>query len=601
MSSFIVQLVVVVAVVRLLGKLARKVGQPAVVAEILGGILLGPSVLGAVAPSVSASLFPAGSLDPLRAASELGAVLFAFLVGLELDPAMLKGRARITLTVSVAGIALPLALGAAAAFPIHDAVAGGAPSTELVLFLGAAMAVTAFPVLTRILAEHRLLRTRIGALAVASAALQDAITWCLLAFVIAFTRSGGLARAAATTGLAAALVATLLLVVRPVLERLVDRMNAPLMLTHDIVALALLGALGSAWLSDRIGVHLLFGAFLFGAIVPKRDGFAHALVDKLESVITVLLIPLFFVVSGLRTHIELVGSTTTAVACIAIIVVACAGKIGGTLLAGRICGLSWRDASALGVMLNTRGLMELIVINVGFELGVFSSAIFSMMVVMVIATSLIAVPVLSRVYPERDAIRDLLASGPPAPLPARSDRILACISDPRIGPAMIGIAAALAGKHTEVVALHLTRDDDDDSDGLAPALARADELALTTRPLAFASTNPADDILRVADVRTPELVVLEHGDVARDVLRHAECQIAVFVDRGLPARPARVVAPLDDGVASRLAERIARSTGAELVTLSEHVEARHDDLWVVSHERDCSASLLIVHAAKVTA
>ena len=593
-SRFVAQLVVIIGVARVLGLLARKVGQPAVVAEIVGGILLGPSILGALAPSFAVALFPPGSLEPLRAASQLGVVLFVFLVGLELEPAMVRGRARAALTIAVVGIAAPFALGAAAALPINSLVADEPPTLGLALFLGAAMAVTAFPVLARMLAEHRLLRTRIGALAITAAALQDVIAWCLLAFVVAFARSSGVVQAAATTGLALVFVAVMLLLVRALLERLVDRINAPLTLTHDVVALLLLGALGSAWVSQRIGVHLVFGAFLFGAVIPKRDGFAHALAEKLEDVVTVLFMPLFFVVSGLRTHVELVASANHALACAAIVAVACAGKLGATTLVGRATGLRWREASALGILMNTRGLMELIVLNVGLELGVFSATMFSMMVVMVLATTVITAPVLARVYPPRDAIRDLLASESGA-TPAReiASRILACISHPRVGPAMVAMAGALGGEGTEIVALHLTREGDridaDGSEVLAPALARADELGVAARGLSFVSANPAEDIVRVADLRDPELVLLGlHkpvlsqallGGVVHAVLRHAENQVAIFVDRALAPTPGRVLVPFHgtghDRAALRLATRVQRSTGAALTVL--HVGRTADD------------------------
>ncbi len=610
LSRFIAQLVIVVALARILGRAARKIGQPAVVAEIVGGIVLGPSILGALAPSVSNALFPPGSLEPLASVSQLGVLLFVFLVGLEVEPAMLRGRARATFAIAVAGIVAPFVLGAAVAVPVNELVASRMPTAELALFVGAAMAVTAFPVLARILGDHRLLRTRLGALAIACAALEDVIAWCLLAFVIAFTRSDGLMQAATTTVLAVVFVATMLLVVRPLLERLVDRNNAPLTLSNDVVAIAVLGALGSAWISDRIGIHLVFGAFLFGAIVPKRDSFAHALADKLESIVVVVFLPLFFVVSGLRTHVGLVGSATHALACALIIGVACLGKLGGTLVAARATGLRWREAGALGVLMNTRGLMELIVLNVGFELGVLDTAIFSMMIVMVLVTTMVTSPVLARVYPARDAIRDLVADTPGPQLPTRAseDRILACISHPRVGPAMIAMAGSLGGEHTEIIALHLTRDDelldvDKSSDAdhiLAPALARADELALRARALSFASRDPAEDIVRVADVRAPDVVLLGlhkpvlgndlFGGVVHGVLRDADTQVAVFVDRGLSALPARLLVPFHgsdhDRAALRLAARIQRSHGASLAVLVAP-EVRADAIAILDRDRAC--------------
>jgi Kef-type K+ transport system membrane component KefB len=589
-SRFIAQLVVVVGLARLLARAARKIGQPPVVAEIIGGIVLGPSVFGALAPSVSNAVFPPGALEPLASVSQLGVLLFVFLVGLEVEPAMLRGRARAAFSIAIAGIVVPFVLGAAVAVPVYELVTARMPSLEIAMFVGAAMAVTAFPVLARLLGDHRLLRTRIGALAIACAAIGDVIAWCLLAFVIAFARSDGLLHAATTTALALVFVATMLLGVRPLLERLVDRSNSPLTLTHEIVAVGVLGALGSAWISHRIGVHFVFGAFIFGALIPKRDGFAHALADKLEAIVVVVFLPLFFVVSGLRTHVGLVASANHALACVLIVGVACLGKLGGTAIAARANGLRWGEAGALGILMNTRGLMELIVLNVGFELGVLDPAIFTMMIVMVLVTTIAASPVLSRVYPARDAIRDLVAELPGLP-PARvsEDRILACISHSSGGPEMVALAGALGGQQAEIIALHLTREDElvdaeraAEADVLGPALARAAELSLPSRALSFSSRAPADDIVRVADVRVPDVVLLGlhkpvlgndvFGGVVRGVLRDADTQVAVFVDRGLSPRPARLLVPFqrsDHGRAAlRLAARIQRSFDAALVVLA---------------------------------
>jgi Kef-type K+ transport system membrane component KefB len=611
-SRFIAQLVIVVGLARLLARAARKIGQPPVVAEMIGGIVLGPSVFGVLAPSVSDAVFPPGALEPLASLSQLGVLLFVFLVGLEVEPAMLRGRARTTFSIAIAGIVVPFVLGAAAAVPVYELVASRMPSLEIAMFVGAAMAVTAFPVLARLVGDHRLLRTRIGALAIACAALEDVIAWCLLAFVIAFARSNGLLHAATTTALAIVFVAAMLFGVRPLLERLADRNSRQLTLTHEIEAIAVLGALGSGWISDRIGVHFVFGAFVFGALIPKRDGFAHALADKLETIVVVVFLPLFFVVSGLRTQVGLVGSANHALACVLIVGVACLGKLGGTAIAARANGLGWREAGALGVLMNTRGLMELIVLNVGFELGVLDTTIFSMMIVMVLVTTSAASPVLSRVYPARDAIRDLLAESPGLP-PARvsEDRILACISHSSGGPAMVAMAGALGGQQAEIVALHLTRDDDlldADGDILGPALARAAELSLAARALSFSSRDPADDIVRVADVRVPDVVLLGlhrpvlgndvFGGVVRGVLRDADTQVAVFVDRGLSPRPGRLLVPFqrsDHGRAAlQLALRIQRSHDAAVVVLVE-ADARAEALAIL-HRDGARASVETIAA-----
>ncbi|NVB84166.1 MAG: universal stress protein [Kofleriaceae bacterium] len=586
LSRFIAQLVVTIGLARLFARVARGLGQPAVTAEIIAGIVLGPSVIGAVAPAFSATLFPPGSVESLRTASQLGVVLFVFIIGLELDPSHLRGRTRAAIAIALLGIVVPFGLGAAAAWPVDVLVSSRPPTLELALFMGAAMAMSAFPVLARILTEHRILRTRLGSLAIACAALEDLIAWCVLAFVVAVARTDEIGDAFATTGLAIAFIAAMVLLVRPLLERLVERSNAPLTLTHDVIALLVLGALASAWITHSIGVHLVFGAFVFGALIPKRDGFARALAEKLEDVVLVLLLPLFFVVTGLRTHIQMMGNASDLLACATVVVIACVGKVGATTLGARLTGHGWREAGALGILMNTRGLMELIVLNVGFELGVFSPTLFSIMVVMVLATTLVTGPVLSRLYPARDAIREMLATVPSS-VRDDSERIMVCVSHPRVGPPMVNIARALAKPMTEILALHLTREANDGSetpDGLevlAPAVAQAEQLQMRIRPVAFSSADAADDIVRVADMRTPELVLLGYhkpllsqallGGVVHTVLREAEPAVAVLVDRDLPIRPASLLLPyqgsLHDEAALRFAARIQSETGAALTML----------------------------------
>lgn len=586
-SRFIAQLVVTIGLARLLARVARKLGQPAVVAEIIAGILLGPSVLRALLPSVSVALFPSGSLDPVRSASELGLVLFAFVIGLELDATQLRGRTRNALTIAVASVVVPFVLGCATAAPVSRLVSGTAPSLQLALFMGAAMSVTAFPVLARILAERRLLRSPLGALAIACAALSDVVGWCVLAFLVAAARASGFADALATTLFSAVFVGAMWFVVRPLLVRLVERSNAPVTVSPDITVLLVVGALGSAWITHVIGAHLVFGAFAFGALVPKRDGFARAVAEKLEDVVVVVLMPLFFVMSGLRTEIQIMGSARDVLACGLIVVVACVGKLGTTTLVARLTGHSWREAGALGVLMNTRGLVELILLNIGFELGVLSPALFSMMVVMVLVTTMVTGPALARIYPVRDAIRELVATNA-GPERTAEGQVMICISHPRVGPAMVRIARWVGGSDAGLLALHLTRDEGetaeppDGSAVLGPALAAADALDVPVRPLSFSSPEPAQDIVRVADVRAPEVVVLGYhkpvlsqtllGGVVHDVLRDVAAVVAVAVDRDLPDHPASLLLPFHgtphDRAALRLAARIQRKTGAALTVLS---------------------------------
>jgi Kef-type K+ transport system membrane component KefB len=591
LTRFIAQVAVVLMTARLLGLLARRIGQPSVVAEIVAGIVLGPSVLGWISPAVAEGLFPVASLEPLHLASQLGLILFVFLIGLELDPALLRGQLRTSLVVGVSCIAVPFALGSGLAMFLGGFAGPDGVTLTFAAFIGAAMSVTAFPVLARLLAEHRLLRTRIGALAIACAAIDDAVAWCVLAFVAAFARADGVEAALVTTGLSAAFVLGMIVIVRPLLVRLVERSNAPLVVTHDTLAAVVIAVLVSAWITEQIGIHLVFGAFVLGAVIPKRDGFARAIAEKLEDVVVVVLLPLFFAVSGLRTQIDVIASADQIVACIAVVAVACAGKIGGGVLGGRLCGLPWREAGALGVLLNTRGLIQLIAINIGYELGVISSPVFSMMVVMVIVTTVATSPILRRIYPPRDALREIVT--PKLPVRPRGYRIMACISHDRAGPPLVALASSLSAPQGETIALHLGRIDErnaargeppDPSGALQSALAHAERIGLPARPLAFESADIADDIVRVADLREVDLLLLgAHkplagqdalGGVLQDVLGAASGAVAIHVDRGAAMPPARAAVLYQgarhDRHALELAARLQAGCGAAVRVLATH-------------------------------
>jgi Kef-type K+ transport system membrane component KefB len=586
-TRFLVQIVAIIAVSRLIGLGARRLGQPMVIAEIIAGIVLGPSLLGWAWPEASTALFAPGSLGLMNAVSELGLVLFMFLIGLELDHHILRGRGSTPVAISYTSILLPFVLGGALSLLLYPSFAGGAVSlTTFALFIGAAMSITAFPVLARILAERRLLRTRVGSITIACAAVDDVTTWCILAFVVAAARASGLGAALTTTALAAVFVVAMMLVVRPLVARLAERPAAPASISHDLLALVLVLLLVSSAISELIGVHALFGAFLFGAILPKRGGFARAVAEKLEDFVIILLVPLFFAYTGLRTEIGLLDSATHWGLCALIIVVATLGKAGGGAIAARVAGLSWREAGALGVLLNTRGLMGLIVLHVGLDLGVISPALFSMMIIMALVTTFIATPLLARIYPLKEMARDLVAgiaaSEPPkAPAERRGQRVLACVSSRETGTGLVALARAIRGSEEggsiELLGLvpatdrQLLLPDEVGATGLealAPALERARELELSVRPLSFVTPDPADDICRVAAMREPDLVLLEahprratFGRVAAEVMSQVASPVAVLIDRGLDW-PRRLLVPFAGSPDDRAALVLALQIGA---------------------------------------
>lgn len=390
-----VQAMLVIVTSRVLAVGLRVLGQPLVIAEVVAGIALGPSVLGALSPDTLAMVFPAQSMGVLGLISQLGLVFFMFIIGLELEPALLRGLGKSALVISPASIALPFAMGCGLAVWLAPTWSlPSVPVTSFVLFLGVATSITAFPVLARILSERHLIHTSIGALAITCAAVGDVAAWCLLAFVAAVVRSSGLGGALLTLGLTVGYCLAMWFVARPLLARVVRERTDRRGISQRMVAFSVVLLLLSALATDAIGVHALFGAFFLGVIVPREGGLAHGLRERLEDFVVVMLLPLFFAFSGLRTQLGLLDTPQAWVTCALIILVAVVGKWGGSAFAARLTGQSWRDASAIGVLMNTRGLMELVVLNIGLELGVISPTIFTMMVLMALVTTVMTSPLL---------------------------------------------------------------------------------------------------------------------------------------------------------------------------------------------------------------
>jgi Kef-type K+ transport system membrane component KefB/nucleotide-binding universal stress UspA family protein len=601
LSLLIVQLVVIIGVSRLIGRGAKWMGQPLVIAEVVAGILLGPSLLGWLAPEALSSLFPASSMEVLKMLSQVGLILFMFLIGLELDPRMLKGRGQASVVISHTSIVVPFALGATAAFWLYPRLSeSSVPFSSFLLFMGVAMSITAFPVLARILSERGLVRSRVGMITLTCAAVDDVTAWCLLAFIASIVRATDLMDAGYTTLFALLYIGFMLGVLRPFLQRLGARVADRQGLSQNVVALTLLLLLGSALLTEQIGIHALFGAFLFGAIIPKEGGLAEALAEKLEDVAVVLLLPLFFAYSGLRTQIGLLSGASDWAICGLIIVLACVGKFGGSTLAARFTGLRWREAGALGILMNTRGLMELIVLNMGLDLGVISPKLFTMMVIMALVTTFMTTPLLRWIYPPEELARDQVPLSPAAvPAGQVPFTVLMCVSHGQVGIGMVTLGRALTGVPNEpfqLFALHLERPTGRISahsrreqapsggDALAPLLGRASTLGLEVRPLSFVSVEPGLDICRTAEAKQAHLILLGlHkplfsrtllGGTVHEVMQEASADVAVLVDRGLK-EVRRVLVPFigsaHDWAALSLARRLLRSVGAELTVL--HVTA----------------------------
>ncbi len=406
MASFkllIAQIATILIVARLMGWLFRKLHQPRVIGEMVAGILLGPSLLGWVAPGVSAALFPPASLEQLGSLSQIGLLLFMFLIGLELDLEQLRKQGRAATFISQVSIIAPFILGFLLAFYLYPRVSDPSVNfTGFALFMSIAMSITAFPVLARILKERNLLGTRVGALAITCAAVNDAAAWLILAGIVVIVRSSNLPLPLWMTlaGLGA-FVLMMLFVVRPALQKLLAHYERRGDLTHDSLVVILLVVLASGWVTESLGVHALFGAFLAGAIMPRCHEFSHELWRRFEALTVVLLLPLYFAFTGLRSSFLLIVSAGMWFYCAIIIALAIIGKFGGSLVAARISGMSWREAAAIGALMNTRGLVELIILNLGLDLGVLSPALFSVMVLMALVTTFMTSPLLNWIYPER--------------------------------------------------------------------------------------------------------------------------------------------------------------------------------------------------------
>ncbi len=594
LTLLLLQIAAVLIVSRSLGLVTRWMGQPLVIAEVLAGIVLGPSLLGWLWPEAMVALFPQDSMQALKMLSQVGLVLFMFLVGLEFDARLLRGRARASVIISHTSIVVPFALGGLAGWWLFDSYASeGVSLGAFVLFLGVAMSITAFPVLARILSERHLLGTRVGALTMACAAVDDVTAWCLLAFVVAIARADGLEQALWTTLFALAFIVVMLKTVRPFLGRLAVRVANRDGLTPTVVAGILLLLIASSTITEMIGIHALFGAFLFGAILPTEGRLAEMLAEKFEAVAVVLLLPLFFAYSGLRTEIGLLSTTTDWLVALALIGVASVGKFGGSTLAARFTGMRWREASALGILMNTRGLMELIVLNIGLDLGVISPTVFTMMVIMALVTTFTTTPVLAWVYPDSELARDRLKAEPESELGGEVPfTAMVSLSNSDRGPGLALLASVLTAKRdARLFALHLRepsdrpsvvlRDGVEAEDGpLYAFLRHAGKLALGVKPLSFVSAEPAVDICRTARAKQADMLLLgahkplllegSFGGTVSDVLERTHSPVGVLIDHGLEKVERVLVAcvggPTDEE-ALRCAARIGAMPGVTVICL----------------------------------
>ena len=392
LSQLLLQLATIVIAARIVGALFARAGQPAVIGEMAAGVLLGPSLLGWMAPSAFGFVFPESSFGTLQLLSQIGVCLFLFVVGMDVDIGHLRDKASSAVIISQSSILVPGALGVGMAMVLYPAYAGpGATATSFAMFMAISMSITAFPVLARILDERKLSSTPLGSMALTCAAANDVTAWSLLAGIVAIAGAAGWTGSLVTLAWVLLFVVVMLVVVRQLLPRWIT----PPASRPGVMVGALVLMLLSALTTDLIGVHALFGAFLAGAVMPRAGDVRHHLTVRIEDFSTLFLLPLFFVFTGLRTSLSLLNDAQSWLVGVFIVAIATVGKLGGTFVAARFTGMSRPDAFALGALMNTRGLMELIALNIGYDLGILSPRIFAMLVVMALVTTALTGPLLT--------------------------------------------------------------------------------------------------------------------------------------------------------------------------------------------------------------
>ncbi len=609
-----VDIALIVVVARAMGMLFKRIGQPAVVGEILAGIALGPSLLGLLPGDLPERVFPLEVRPFLAIIAQLGLVIFMFIVGLELDPKLVRGKERLAAVISLSSVALPFVSGIGAAallFDAHNRVDGEEVSfTAFALFIGASMSVTAFPVLARILTERGMHRTQLGVLVLACAAVDDVLAWSLLAVVVAVAASASAIDVPLVMIEAVGFVAVMFLVVRPQLARLADRYRQHGELTPNMVAVVLVGILVSSYLTSIIGIHAIFGAFVFGVVMPREDTVQlfHDLLGRFEQLVVLLLLPVFFIVTGLSVDIRGLGLANVP-ELLLIIAVACFGKFGGATLAARALKIRPRRAASIGILMNTRGLTELVILTIGLELGILDEQLFTMLVIMAIFTTIITTPLLKVVYPDRLVARDV------AEAEGSTDddvfRVVVKLSAPTEEKALaaLGIAGVGGERPAEVVLTRLLghHDRNELTGGIGFDLVTMTEAMSELRTLAaevevngvnvavraqFAGDPTAELRAQIRDGGSEILFALAGDDTIVGLLDDPPCVVAL-VDPGAPAVGAQttVAVIVDEGLrgatAASVAIRLVSGGTSSLVLVpgrSRRAERRTETIVELVHQ-----------------
>lgn len=575
-------LALIIVLARLLGALARRIGQPPVLGEIVAGILLGPTIWGT---TVTGTLFPPSLKLPLTALANLGLVFFMFVVGYEVDLGLVRGRGRVAAGVALGSIVAPLGLGIVlAAWFVHRY--HPPDSTTFILFLGTAMAITAFPVLARILSDRGLHRTRIGGLALAAASVDDVLAWALLAVVIAVAGAGA-GHSQLRLALAPVYAAAMIWLVRPALRRLAGIYERQGRLTPTVLAAVLALLLLSSYATDWMGVKFIFGAFIFGVVMPRDvPALREAILDRLEQVSVLVLLPVFFVVAGLKVNLRGIG-LSGLVDLVLIMVVAVGGKFGGAYFGARLTGVQRRQSGALAALMNTRGLTELVILTVGLQLGILNKTLFSLMVVMAILTTGMTGPLLKVIYPNRIMERDIAEADRAALGEATAHRIVVLIDDLDTAGPLIDVGSRLAASRprSQLVLSHLLPHKPagrlEVGAGLGGELLQMTQTMNRLQALATQagdgsamvhsrfSDNVGAELPGYVAAAGPGTVVLRQGSAQPGALGADGATQLVYVLRPLPAKPAAAVAKVargaDGEAAVQVAAQLSVAGGLDLV------------------------------------
>lgn len=519
LALLLIQIVSIIFVARIFGWICRKIGQPTVVGEMIAGIVLGPSLIGMYFPDFFNTLFPVESLGNLEFLSLIGLILYMYIVGMELDFNVLKNKAQEAIVISHASIIIPFTLGIGLTYFIYGSFApSGVQFLPFALFIGIAMSITAFPVLARIVQERGIHKTRLGTMVMTCAAADDITAWCLLAAVIAIAKAGTFVSALYIIGLAILYVLVMMKVVRPFLGRISNLYPTKESLGKPIVGIFFLTLIISSYVTEVIGIHALFGAFMAGAVMPNNVKFRDIFIEKVEDVATILLLPLFFVYTGLRTEIGLLNDPGLWKITGIIILVAVAGKFLGSFIAAKYVGQSWKDSLIVGALMNTRGLVELVVLNIGYDLGVLSPEIFAMLVIMALTTTFMTGPALN-------LINWIFKSKEKVPMEIsqiNKFRVLISFGNPESGKSLLRVAHGLMKKlpdNATITVMHLTSSDEIrhysteeyEAKSFAPIIQQSKDLNQKITTLYKVSNDIYADIVEVANHGNYDLLLIGIG------------------------------------------------------------------------------------------